>query len=102
MCARTYAQKRARARAHTHTHTQIAVTHKNAKTTQQIPLMLQLSYSYIGTHAGTKVRAHLHNICIKISIFDVRQETYANRNNSGLFVGLFYYTEQRMNDEKSQ
>jgi len=64
--------------------------------------MLQLSYSYIGTHAGTKVCAHLHTICIKISILDTRQETYAHRNNSGLFVGLFYYPEQRINDEKGQ
>jgi hypothetical protein len=31
---------------------------------------------------------------------NARQETYAHRNNSGLFAGLFYYSEQRTNDEK--
>ena len=36
--------------------------------------MLQLTYSYVGTHVGTKVRAHQHNI-FKISMSDARQET---------------------------
>lgn len=38
----------------------------------------------------------------KISMSDASQETYAHRNNSGLFAGLFYYPDQRTNDEKSQ
>jgi hypothetical protein len=87
---------------HAHTHTDCGNTAKCKHNTWKIPLMLQLTYSYRGTHAGTKVRAGLHTICIKISMSDASQETYAHRNNSGLFAGLFYNPKQLTNDEKSQ
>ena len=50
------------------------------KNSVDVAAHLFLHISYIGTKAGTKVRAHLHVICINISMADASQETYACRN----------------------
>jgi hypothetical protein len=93
---------RSHARTQKRIHTDCGNTVKCKNNTGNIPLMLQLTYSYTSTHAGTKVIAHLYTVCIKISTSDARPETYAHLNNSGLLAGLSYYPEQQTNDEKSQ